>query len=93
MNVSPIAALGLALGAAALVLAPATEAGLVTEIESNDTLATAQNIDGSFTLDFSADIGNAAGANTSTSMPHVTIQGTGGAEALVAANAYPQDIL
>ena len=66
MNVSPIAALGLALGAAALVLAQATEAGLVTEIESNDTLASAQNIDGSFTLDFSADIGNAGGANTST---------------------------
>jgi hypothetical protein len=62
---------------AALAVAPVAEAGLVTDLGSNGTLATAQSIDGSFTLDFSADIGNAAGLNTSTSMPHVTIQGTG----------------
>ena len=77
MNISRTAALGLAFGAAALLFVPVTEAGLVTDLGGNNSMATAQNIDGSFTLDFSADIGNAAGVNTSTSIPHVTIQGTG----------------
>ncbi len=52
---------------------------LVAEIpdrEPNDTLATAQNVDGFFTRNYSADIGDAS-TNTSTTIPHVTILGTG----------------
>ena len=50
---------------------------VIAEVEPNDTAATAQNVNGSFSLDFSANIGNGSGANTSTSIPHVTIRGTG----------------
>lgn len=60
-----------------LLAAPAAHAVVIGEIEANDSLATAQNIDAFFSLDFSADIGNQAGANTSTTIPHVTITGTG----------------
>ena len=60
-----------------LLATPAAEATVIAEIEPNNTLATAQNINGFFSLDFSPDIGNQAGTNTSTTMPHVTILGTG----------------
>jgi hypothetical protein len=50
-------------------------AAIVAEVEPNDTILTAQNIDGDFTLDFSPDIGNTT-INTSTLIPHVTIDGT-----------------
>ena len=49
----------------------------MTEIEGNDTRLTAQPLDGNFSLDFSPDIGDSAGVNTSTSIPHVTVNGTG----------------
>jgi hypothetical protein len=50
-------------------------AAIVAEIEPNDTILTAQNIDGEFSLDFSTDIGDTT-SNTSTLIPHVTIDGT-----------------
>jgi hypothetical protein len=63
--------------AALLVSYPlAAQAALVLEIEGNDTLATAQNINGNFTLDFSPNIGDFT-SNTSTTIPHVTVRGTG----------------
>jgi hypothetical protein len=46
------------------------------EIEPNDSIATAQNIDGLFNLNFSSDIGNRI-TNTSTIVPHATVNGTG----------------
>ncbi|MCA9155854.1 MAG: PPC domain-containing protein, partial [Planctomycetales bacterium] len=47
------------------------------DLEPNDTLATAQNIDtGPWTLAFSPDIGDFV-SNTSTLIPHTTVQGTG----------------
>ncbi len=49
----------------------------VNDFEPNDTLATAQNINASFSSDFSPDIGNSAGVNISTTSQHVTIIGTG----------------
>lgn len=68
------------LGAAGLLIAVAlsspAKAAVIAESEPNDTLATAQNVNGFFTLDFDANIGDRTG-NTSTWMPHVTIMGTG----------------
>lgn len=53
-------------------------AGTVTEIEANNSLATAQAVDFHFTLDFSPDIGNGTHTdNTSTTIPHVTVIGSG----------------
>lgn len=52
------------------------EASIITEIESNDTFATAQNINPYFSLDFSPNIGDKT-TNTSTTIPHVTIEGSG----------------
>ena len=58
-----------------------SRAGLATgslpETEPNNTLLTAQNVDGGpWSLGFSADIGNTL-SNTSTSIPHITINGSG----------------
>lgn len=66
-----------ATGVVALALsARGAPAAVIMETEPNDTLATAQNLDGHFTLDFSADIGDKT-SNTSEMIPHVTVQGTG----------------
>lgn len=46
------------------------------EVEPNDSIATAQNIDALFTLDFNANVGNQT-TNTSTVLPHAGIFGTG----------------
>ena len=59
---------------AAILCAGVAQAAVITEIEGNDTLETAQSLDGNFTLDYSADVGD-NGANTSTTIPHVTVQG------------------
>ncbi|MCP4469988.1 MAG: hypothetical protein GY815_04760, partial [Gammaproteobacteria bacterium] len=48
----------------------------IDEIESNDSIADAQNIDAYFNLTYSADIGDES-INTSQDIPHVTISGTG----------------
>lgn len=55
---------------------PSLEASVITEVESNDTFATAQNINPYFSLDFSPNIGDKT-TNTSTIIPHVTIEGSG----------------
>ena len=49
------------------------DATSINAIEPNDAPATAQNIDAFFSLDYSADIGDETGANTSLTIPHVTI--------------------
>jgi Ca2+-binding RTX toxin-like protein len=50
---------------------------VVPEIEGNNTLATATNLDNSgFSLDFDTNIGDAT-QNTSSGIPHISIQGTG----------------
>jgi Ca2+-binding RTX toxin-like protein len=51
---------------------------VVSEIEPNDVLASALNIDNlGFSLDFDPNITNTLGINTSTVLPHISIQGTG----------------
>lgn len=60
--------------AAALLSASVAQAAAITEIEGNDTLETAQDLDGNFTLEYSGNIGD-SGSNTSTTIPHVTVQG------------------
>jgi hypothetical protein len=50
--------------------------GVVTEIESNDSVASAQSIDGNWSLAFNSNIGDTT-TNTSTIIPHVTVFGTG----------------
>ena len=60
---------------AAIALGAPLSAATIAEVESNNTLATGQNIDGSFTLEFDADIGDTT-ANTSTSIPHATVAGS-----------------
>ena len=52
----------------------------ISEWESNNSLTTAQNVDGHFTLDYSFDIGDGSTSpslNTSLTIPHVTIVGSG----------------
>ena len=49
----------------------------VVEEESNNSRNRAQPIDEAFSLEFDANIGNSAGENTSTTVPHATILGTG----------------
>ncbi len=53
-----------------------SEAVSISEVEPNNTLGTAQNIDSFFSLDFDENIGD-TGSNTSTTIPHVTISGSG----------------
>jgi len=54
------------------VLGSAATAAPVTEIENNDSRATAMDLDAYFSTDFSADIGD-SNSNTSTLLPHVTV--------------------
>lgn len=48
----------------------------IIEVEPNDSLEQAQDIDGLFTRSYSGNIGDQT-SNTSTSIPHVSIAGTG----------------
>ena len=57
-----------------LLLTQPASALIINEVEPNNSVATAQNIDAFFSLDFSPDIGTSV--NTSTLYPHVTILGT-----------------
>ena len=53
---------------------------VIGEVEPDNTLATAQNVDGHFSLDASPNIGDGATSpsnDTSTTIPHVTITGSG----------------
>lgn len=63
----------LVLAALALLLGDVVQANasLIYETEPNDTLGTAQNIDGNYSLDNNPAITN------STTVPHVTVLGTG----------------
>jgi PEP-CTERM motif len=60
-----------------LGLAVPAQAIPIIKLEPNNTPATAQNIDAFFSLDFSPDIGDVTGANTSTTIPHVTVNAFG----------------
>jgi uncharacterized repeat protein (TIGR01451 family) len=54
-----------------------TASSSVNEVEPNDSIPAAQDLDGQgWSLQFDPDIGDTA-SNTSTSIPHVTIYGTG----------------
>ena len=50
--------------------------GVIAEVEANNSLAAAQSIDGQWSLALDPDIGDSF-TNTSTTIPHVTISGTG----------------
>ncbi len=53
----------------------ASGSGMVQEMESNDSFATAQNLDlAQWSLTYSPDIGKGNGNNVSTNRPHVTIK-------------------
>lgn len=70
------AATSLALFMSIVLIHSAVFGSTISEIPGNDTLATAQNIDGFFSLDFNPNIGDTV-MNTSTVIPHVTIEATG----------------
>ncbi len=53
------------------------DASDIGEIEVNDTLATAQNIDGSFSIGANPDIGSLPVANNPLTVPWVSIAGAG----------------
>ena len=66
-----------AMAAMVVVYAGAAWAASVSEVEPNDSIAEAQNIDGSsFSLDSDPNIGNTL-INISPFVPHATINGTG----------------
>ena len=74
-NRSVLAAIAaLALGLWSPRMASAT---VIAENEPNDTGATAQNVNGFFSTDFVADINDNTNANTSTTIPHVSIRASG----------------
>jgi hypothetical protein len=67
-------------GAAALAMAGfsgGAVAAVVAESEPNDTLPTAQNIDSFFDVFFDVNIEDFALTNTSTTIPHAQVHGTG----------------
>jgi hypothetical protein len=69
--------LTLLVAALGVLRVPVAYAGDLAEVEPNDSLATAQNIDGGpWDLIFDPDIGDAS-SNTSTTIPHISILGTG----------------
>ena len=53
------------------------KASLIAESEPNDSAGAAQNVNGSFSLNFDADIHDFSLNNTSTTIPHVSIRATG----------------
>ena len=65
-----------AMAAMVVVYAGAAWATSVNEVEPNDSIAEAQNIDGSFSLDSDPNIGDMF-SNTSEIVPHATVNGTG----------------
>ena len=72
------AALAVIAAAAFGLWAPAmAKASLIAESEPNNSGATAQNVNGNFSLDFHSDINDNTNANTSLTIPHVSIRATG----------------
>lgn len=49
----------------------------IIDTEPNNSIAGAQNIDSAFSLNFDVNIENSAGVNTSSTIPHAEVQGTG----------------
>jgi len=49
---------------------------VISELEDNNTIRTAQNVDTHFSSNFVADIEGTSGSPSSTTIPHVTITGT-----------------
>ena len=61
-----------------LLTANCCPASVISETEPNNSLAAAQSVNGNFSLDYRIDIGDGGFvANTSTSIPHVTVVGSG----------------
>lgn len=65
------------LAAMLAVISNGSFASFIAESEPNNSLATAQNIDGAFSSDFVTAITDFAGTNISTSTDHVSIRATG----------------
>lgn len=63
-------------GVMGMFFSAGASAAVVVEVEGNDTVATAQNVDAAFSLDFRDDVGDTV-QNTSTMFPHATIEATG----------------
>lgn len=61
----------------ATLFAGIAKAAPIMEIELNDSIAGAQNIDNAFSLTFDINIENSAADNTSSVVPHAEVQGTG----------------
>lgn len=66
-----------ALFACGILSTSVAQAAYVNELESNDSFASAQNINPYFNLEFDADIGDVNGVNTSTTLAHASVRGTG----------------
>lgn len=64
-------------GLALACFAGSASATFIPEVEPNDTLGTAQNVDGGFSSDFENGITDFAGNNISLSSSHVSIRATG----------------
>ena len=62
-----------ALALTSTLVGTAVSAAPVIEVESNDSIATAQSIDGFFDLAFDPLIEDVAGFNTSTTVPHAEV--------------------
>jgi hypothetical protein len=72
------AAAGVAAALACTLWGAGAQASYIFENELNNGFATAHNVDGNFSQDFDTYIGGAApGDNTSTTIPHVSVQGFG----------------
>lgn len=77
IQVTPVNDAPTATDDAGAIAAIPTGSGLLAEVEPNNAIATAQNIDGEWSLDFNSNITDFSGNNTSTTIPHVTISGSG----------------
>src|SRR5512136_1778039 len=69
----------IAMNAGMVLLAPqGCVADVISETEPNNSLAAAQGVNGHFSLDYRPDIGDGGYvANTSTTIPHGTVVGSG----------------
>ena len=62
---------------ASILVATTVSAAPILEVEPNNSIGGAQNIDAAFGLGFDVNIENSSGVNTSTTTPHAEVQGTG----------------
>ena len=61
----------------AVLSAPAALAGVIAEIEPNDTFMQAQEVSSAMSIFFDANVESGPASNDSAVVPHVTINGTG----------------